>query len=104
MNLQRAVFKVELEKQKAEKAAHACDPKLPYLDKGKDKMESYLSGFEKYATTNEWKRGVWAANLGTLLKGRAFDVYNRLSVDDAAEYEKLKDAMLKTFDMTGRGF
>ena len=31
MNLQRAVFKVELEKQKAEKAAHARDPKLPYL-------------------------------------------------------------------------
>ena len=27
MNLQRAVFKVELEKQKAEKAAHARDPK-----------------------------------------------------------------------------
>ena len=26
MNLQRAVFKVELEKQKAEKAAHARDP------------------------------------------------------------------------------
>ena len=29
MNLQKAVFKVELEKQKAEKAAHARDPKLP---------------------------------------------------------------------------
>ena len=27
MNLQRSVFKVELEKQKAEKAAHARDPK-----------------------------------------------------------------------------
>ena len=53
MNLQMAVFKVELEKQKAEKAAHARDPKLPYFDESKDKMDSYLSRFEKYATANE---------------------------------------------------
>ena len=93
MNLQRAVFKVELEKQKAEKAAHARDPKLPYFDESKDKMDSYLSRFEKYATANEWKKSVWAAYLSALLKGRALDVYDRLSVDDAADYEKLKEAL-----------
>ena len=82
MNLQRAVFKVELEKQKAEKAAHARDPKLPYFDESKDKMDSYLSRSEKYATANEWKKSVWAAYLSALLKGRALDVYDRLSVDD----------------------
>ena len=94
--LQRAVFKVELEKQKAEKEAHARDPKLPYVDESKDKMDSYLSRFEKYATANEWKKSVWAAYLSALLKGRA--------VDDAADYEKLKEAFLKNFDMTERGF
>ena len=104
MNLQRAVFKVELEKQKAEKAAHARNPKLPYFDESKDKMDSYLSRFEKYATANEWKKSVWAAYLSALLKGRALDVYDRLSVDDAADYEKLKEALLKNFDMTERGF
>ena len=104
MNLQRAVFKVELEKQKAEKAAHARDPKLPYFDESKDKMDSYLSRFEKYATANEWKKSVWAAYLSALLKGRALDVYDRLSVDDAADYEKLKEALLKNFGMTERGF
>ena len=104
MNLQRAVFKVELEKQKAEKAAHARDPKLPYFDESKDKMDSYLSRFEKYAAANEWKKSVWAAYLSALLKGRALGVYDRLSVDDAADYEKLKEALLKNFDMTERGF
>ena len=104
MNLQSAVFKVELEKQKAEKAAHAWDPKLPYFDESKDKMDSYLSRFEKSATTNEWKKSVWAAYLSALLKGRALDVYDRLSVDDAGDYEKLKEALLKNFDMTERGF
>ena len=104
MNLQKAVFKVELEKQTAEKAAHAHDPKLPYFDESKDKMDSYLSRFEKYATANEWKKRIWAAYSSALLKGRALDVYDRLSVDDAADNEKLKEALLKNFDMTERVF
>ena len=67
-------------------------------------MDSYLSRFEKYATAIEWKKSVWAAYLSALLKGRALDVYDRLSVDDAGDYEKLKEALLKNFDMTERGF
>ena len=61
MNLQWAVLKVELEKEKAEKAAHTRDPKLPYFDESKDKMDSNLSRFEKYATAKEWKKSVWVA-------------------------------------------
>ena len=47
---------------------------------------------------------MWAAYLSALLKGRALDVYDRLSTEDAADYDKLKDALLKNFDMTERGF
>ena len=102
--VQRATFKTELEKQKSEKLAHARDPKLPYFEESKDKMDSYLSRFEKYATANKWDKNVWAAYLSALLKGRALDVYDRLSTEDAADYDKLKDALLKNFDMTERGF
>ena len=101
LEVQRATFKTELEKQKSEKLAHARDPKLPYFEESKDKMDSYLSRFEKYATANKWDKNVWAAYLSALLKGRALDVYDRLSTEDAAE---LKDALLKNFDMTERGF
>ena len=31
-------------------------------------------------------------------------MYDRLSVADAADYDKLKDALLRNFDMTERGF
>ena len=31
-------------------------------------------------------------------------VYDRLSIADVADYEKLKEALLKNFDMTERGF
>ena len=104
LEVQRATFKTELEKQKSEKLAHARDPKLPYFEESKDKMDSYLLRFEKYATANKWDKNVWVAYLSALLKGRALDVYDRLSTEDAADYDKLKDALLKYFDMTERGF
>ena len=104
LEVQRATFKTELEKQKSEKLAHARDPKLPYFEESKDKMDSYLSRFEKYATANKWDKNVWAEYLSALLKGRVLDVYDRLSTKDAADYDKLKDALLKNFDMTERGF
>ena len=67
-------------------------------------MDSYLSRFEKYATANKWDPNLWAAYLSALLKGRALDVYDRLSNEDAASYDKLKEAFLKNFNMTERGF
>ena len=76
LEVQRATFKTELEKQKSEKLAHARGPKLPYFGDSKDKMDSYLSRFEKYATANKWDKNVWAAYLSALLKGRALDVYD----------------------------
>ena len=44
--------------------------------------------------------------MSALLNGRALDVhvYDRLSTEDAADYDKLKNALLKNFDMTERGF
>ena len=33
--------------------------------------------------------------MGRILKGRALDVYDRLSTEDAADYDTLKDALLK---------
>ena len=106
LEVQRASFKTGLEKQKSEKLAHAHarDPKLPYFEESEDKMDSYLSRFEKYAKANKWDKNLWAAYLSALLKGRALDVYDRLSTEDATDYDKLNDTLLKNFDMTERGF
>ena len=49
---------LELGKLGAEKAAHARNPKLPYFEESKDKMDIYLSRFEKYAVTNKWDRSI----------------------------------------------
>ena len=93
---------IEQSKSK-DRTAYACDPKLPYIDDSKDKMEIYLSRFEKYTTANKWDQSLYYY-LSAILKGRAFDVYDRLSDEDAASYDKLKESLLKNFDMTERGF
>ena len=38
------------------------------------------------------------------MKGKALDVYSRLPVKDAQDYETLKDALQKRFNLTEEGF
>ena len=87
-----------------EKAAHARNPKLPSFEESKDKMDSYLSRFENQAVTNKWGNSFWTAYFSALLQGRALEVYDRFSVENAADNDKLKDALLRNFNMTERGF
>ena len=65
-------------------------PKLPYFDEDKDCMDAYLRRFERYATSNRWDRGNYASYLSSLLKGKALDVYTKLSANDAQDYDRLK--------------
>ena len=87
----RAKFRL----MKAEKAAYALNPKLPYFEEAKDRMDSYLARFEKYAVVNKWDQSLWSRYLSALLKGRALEIYDRMAVSNAADYAKLKDALLK---------
>jgi len=50
------------------------------------------------------KRSKGSIFLSALLKVRAFDVYSRLPVKDARDYETLKDELLKMFSLTEEGF
>ena len=79
-------------------------PKLPVFDEGKDEMDSYLHRFERYATAQLWKQEVWATHLSALLKGRALDVYALLPVEKALDYNELKKALLKRYELTEDGF
>jgi len=68
--------------------------KVPCFEKSKD-MDAYLHRFEIYAETQCWRRDQWAVYLSALLKDKALDVYSRLPIKDAQDYEVLKDALLK---------
>ena len=79
-------------------------PKMPYFDEDKDFMDSYLNRFEQFATSQRWKPSTWALCLSALLRGRALDVYSMMAKDDVNDYEKLKSALLKRYQLTADGF
>ena len=47
---------------------------------------------------------MWASYLSALLKGRALEVFVRLSKDDQSDYGQIKEALLTNFDLTERSF
>ncbi len=79
-------------------------PKLPYFDEDRDSMDSYLARFERYSEVQRWPRTQWVVHLSALLKGKALDVYSRLSLEDALCFDTLKTALLKRFELTETNF
>ena len=79
-------------------------PKLPSFNEERDNMDSYLKRFERFAINAKWLKEEWATNLSSLLQGKALDVYSRLSSEEATDYDKLSDALLKRYQLTEEGF
>ncbi|XP_033730041.1 uncharacterized protein LOC117319318 [Pecten maximus] len=80
------------------------NPKLPPFDETKDDLDSYLRRFETFVLAQGWDEENWAVALSTLLKGKALEVFSRLSPETALHYRLLKEALLKRFDYTEDGF
>ena len=112
--LKKIEAEVELKKIEAETTSHPWgpkekssnprSPKLPYFDEHTNKMDSYLTRFESYVLSNKWDPSMWASYLSALLKGRALEVFVRLSRDDQSDYGQIKEALLTNFDLTERSF
>ncbi|XP_041365121.1 uncharacterized protein LOC121380393 [Gigantopelta aegis] len=71
---------------------------------GRDDMDAYLTSFERMSIAQKSPQKDWAIHLGTLLTGKARDVYVRLNSEDAMDYDKLKNALLHRYDLTQEGF
>ena len=79
-------------------------PKLPSFVDGKDDLDAYLQRFERFAETAKWKKDGWVSKLSALLSGRALEVYSRLSEKAAKDYDKVKIALMKRYDLTEDGY
>jgi len=77
---------------------------MPYFDEKRDFMDSYLGRFDRFAGSLKWRREDWALYLSVLLKGRALDVYSMMPTEYANDYDQLKDALLKRYQLTADGF
>ena len=67
---------------------------------GKDDMDAFLQRFERYAENEGWEDGCYGTYLGTILSGKALEVYSRLPASEAKDYYKLKEALLIHYQLT----
>ena len=88
----------------AEREDRAKAPKLPSFVDNKDDLDAYLQRFERFAETAKWIKDGWASKLSALLTGRALEVYSRLSEEAAKDYDKVKIALMKRYDLTEDGY
>ena len=79
-------------------------PKLPSFLDGKDDLDDYLQRFDRFATTAKWEKTGWASKLSALLSGRALEVYSRSSEEAAQDYDRVKLALMKRYDLTEDGY
>ena len=78
--------------------------KLPSFVDDKDDLDAYLLRFERFATSNRWADETRAPSLRALLTGKALDAYSRLPEHEARDYETVKDALLRRYNLTEDGF
>ena len=64
-----------------------------------DDIEAYLTTFERMMRAYEVKRERWAYKLAPQLSGRAQQAYAAMSAADAGNYEKMKLAILRRYDI-----
>lgn len=65
-----------------------------------DDIENYLTTFERTATTFEWPKEKWVVKLAPYLTGKAEAAYAAMSSTESNDYDKVKEAILKRYDIT----
>ena len=64
----------------------------------------YLQQFERYAANEGWQHDCYAIYLSALLEGPALDIYHRMPLECANDYDALKEALLKRYSFTAQDF
>ena len=59
----------------------------------------FFDRFEKIASGNKWPKDRWSTLVQTRLKGKALKAYDSLTHDESQNYETLKKAILRAYEM-----
>ena len=68
----------------------------PFPEKEVDK---YFAHFEKVADSLSWPKESWVLLLQSVLVGKAQEIYGSLSVEQSSNYEHVKEAILKAYEL-----
>ena len=64
-----------------------------------DNIEHFLATFQRIAAQQRWPKRVWATQVAGLLTGKAMAAYASLTPEDAVVYEKVKEAILRRYEI-----
>jgi len=79
------------------------DPKLCKYEEGED-IDVYLRTFEMVMSSNSIAPEQWVAKLAPKLSGRAREAYSRLTSDQAMDYDQVKKAILRRYELTAEAY
>ena len=67
-------------------------------------VDKYFLHFEKVARSLKWPEEEWTLLLQSSLIGKAREVYSALSIDDSAQYDVVKSAILKAYELVPEAY
>ena len=73
----------------------------PFQEKEVDK---YFAHFEKVADSLNWPKESWVILLQSVLVGKAQEIYGSLSVEQSSNYEHVKEAILKAYELVPEAY
>ena len=73
----------------------------PFQEKEVDK---YFAHFEKVADSLNWNKESWVLLLQSVLVGKAQEIYGSLSVEQSSNYEHVKEAILKAYELVPEAY
>ena len=73
----------------------------PFKEK---EVDQYFLHFEKIATNLNWPKDNWSMLLQSVLIGKAREVYTQLSVQQSANYEIVKELILKAYELVPEAY
>ena len=77
---------------------------LSIFDETTDDMDSYLERFEWVAENCNWDKEDWPFHLSQYLRGKAMEAYTRLPKSDRKDYDLVKEALLRRYNLTEEGY
>ena len=67
-------------------------------------VDKYFQHFEKIAKNLRWPENVWSTLLQAALKGKAQETFAALSVVDSSDYDVVKAAILKVYELVPEAY
>ena len=83
---------------------HAMKFPLAVYEEDKEKIDQYLQRFEAMSVAMGLERNKWNLKLSQGLRGTGYEVYTRLPPGHENNYDELKTALLKRFEVTSHTY